>query len=81
MCRNIKNLRTPDHKPTEAELHEAALQFVRKVSGYHKPSLANRQAFDRAVDQIVLATRQLFDELVSYHPPRSSPDTPHDRIT
>lgn len=63
MCRNIKQLRFPDRPPTDEELHDAALQFVRKVSGYRKPSKANQVAFELAVDEIATATRRLFDAL------------------
>ncbi len=64
MCRNIKNLRSPDHAPRDEELQEAALQFVRKVSGYRSPSRVNQAAFDRAVAEVAQATRRLFDDLV-----------------
>ena len=63
MCRSIKKLRRPEGLPTDAELHEAALQFVRKVSGYRVPSKANEAAFNRAVDGVVVATRRLMTEL------------------
>jgi hypothetical protein len=63
MCRNIKQLRYPDRPPTDAELHDAALQFVRKVSGYRKPSRANEAAFEQAVADIAAVTRSLFDNL------------------
>lgn len=49
MCRNIKRLRHPEHAPTDQELHDAALQFVRKISGFNAPSRANQDAFDAAV--------------------------------
>lgn len=64
MCRNIKPLRLPDRAPTDDELEAAALQFVRKVTGYRKPSRANEEAFNRAVAEIAFATRGLFDRLV-----------------
>ena len=64
MCRNIKRLRYADRAPTEAELEEAALQFVRKVTGYRKPSRANAEAFEAAVAEIAGTTRRLFEELV-----------------
>lgn len=67
MCRNIRKLRQPDRAPTDAELHDAALQFVRKVSGYRQPSQANRPAFDRAVLDVAQASRALFDALGSRH--------------
>jgi hypothetical protein len=64
MCRNIRKLRQPERKPSDDELKAAALQYVRKVTGYRKPSRANQVAFDRAVADIALATRVLFDDLV-----------------
>lgn len=63
MCRNIKRLRHPDHAPTDQELHDAALQFVRKISGFHAPSKANEVAFDRAVSDVAAAGRVLFRSL------------------
>jgi hypothetical protein len=63
MCRNIKRLRHPDHVPTDTELHEAALQFVRKISGFHTPSDANRAAFDHAVHDVAAVSRVLFQSL------------------
>ncbi len=63
MCRNIKRLRHSDHAPTDAELHDAALQFVRKISGFHAPSQANRAAFDTAVREVAAAGRVLFQSL------------------
>jgi hypothetical protein len=63
MCRSIKQLRRPEGPPTDEELEAAALQFVRKVSGYRVPSRANQEAFDEAVRAIAARTRQLFDEL------------------
>ena len=64
MCRNIKKLRLPDRPPTDEELELAALQYVRKVSGYRGPSRANEEAFETAVADIAAATRKLFDNLV-----------------
>jgi len=64
MCRNIKKLRYPDRPPTDGELELAALQYVRKVTGYRKPSQANEAAFEAAIADIAAATRKLFDELV-----------------
>jgi hypothetical protein len=63
MCRNIKKLRIPEHTATEEEIRQAALQFVRKVSGYRLPSRRNQQSFDLAVDEITTATRKLLDSL------------------
>ena len=65
MCRNIKQLRRPDSSPTDEELTLAALQFVRKVSGYRVPSNVNREAFDKAVADIAVSTRLLFDALIT----------------
>lgn len=63
MCRNIRKLRQSERLPTEQELEDAALQFVRKVSGYRKPSKANERAFNSAVHDIAAVTRQLFENL------------------
>ena len=63
MCRSIKPLRMPDRKATEQEIAEAALQYVRKVSGYRKPSRANQVAFDAAVAEIARATEKLLNQL------------------
>jgi hypothetical protein len=63
MCRSIKQLRRADEPPTEAEIRAAALQFVRKVSGYRQPSRRNADAFDRAVDEITDATARLLEAL------------------
>jgi hypothetical protein len=63
MCRNIKRLRHSDHAPTDAELHDAALQFVRKISGFRTPSQGNQAAFDRAVEGVAAVSRELFTSL------------------
>ena len=63
MCRNIRRLRNPERDPADAELRDAALQFVRKISGYREPSNANREAFENAVDAVSEASRVLFDSL------------------
>jgi hypothetical protein len=63
MCRNIKRLRHQDQPPTDAELHDAALQFVRKISGFQRPSQANEEPFNRAVADIAAVSRTLFDTL------------------
>ena len=63
MCRNIKKLRFEGRQPTAEELELAALQFVRKVSGYRQPSRANEAVFDEAVAEVAKATRKLFDGL------------------
>ena len=64
MCRNIKKLRRPDGPPTDEELEAAALQFIRKVTGYRKPSRANEAGFQQAVQEVAEVTRRLFDQLV-----------------
>jgi len=63
MCRNIKKLRQPERLPTDQELNDASLQFVRKISGFHAPSQANQRTFDRAVREVARAGRKLFDSL------------------
>ena len=63
MCRNIKRLRRPEQAPTDQELHDAALQFVRKISGFNAPSRANQEAFDTAVRDVARASRVLFQFL------------------
>lgn len=63
MCRSIKKLRKPESLPTDVELHEAALQFIRKVSGMRAPSRVNQQAFDDAVAQVADVTRHMFKKL------------------
>jgi hypothetical protein len=70
MCRNIRTLHNFDPPASDEEVHDAALQYVRKISGSHKPSQANSAAFERAVDEIAAATRRLLDELVTSAPPR-----------
>ena len=64
MCRNIKQLRNVEIPATEEEIREAALQFVRKVSGYRKPSKVNQEAFERAIEENTLATQKLLDDLL-----------------
>lgn len=64
MCRNIKKLRRPGNRvPTEAELRDASLQFVRKISGYHTPSEANREIFAKTVVEIAETARKMFTQL------------------
>ncbi len=63
MCRNIKRLRRPNEAPTDQELHDAALQFVRKISGFNAPSHANELAFNTAVRDVAATARVLFDSL------------------
>ena len=64
MCRSIKKLRDRDERAGDTEIWEAALQFVRKISGYRVPSSANQEAFDNAVEEIADASRHLLDKLV-----------------
>ncbi len=71
MCRNIVPLFNLEPAVTDDEIQAAALQFVRKVSGYRQPSQANQAAFDRAVAEIAGSVRTLLDELVTTQPPRS----------
>ena len=61
MCRSIKRLRSPEGPATEQEIREAALQFVRKVSGYREPSRRNAEVFDNAVDEVATASRRLLE--------------------
>ena len=70
MCRNIKNLYNFKPPATEDEIHASSLQFVRKLSGFNRPSKANEQAFDRAVDAVAEAARQLIDSLTTTAPAR-----------
>ena len=70
MCRNIRVLHNFDPPATDEEVRDAALQFVRKVSGSTKPSQANAVAFEHAVEEIALSTRRLLDELVTSAPPK-----------
>lgn len=66
MCRNIKKLRRSDEVPSEEELQDAALQFIRKISGYHTPSRINQEVFDRAVKGVATVARNLFQQLVKH---------------
>ncbi|HEX2468738.1 MAG TPA: DUF2277 domain-containing protein [Solirubrobacterales bacterium] len=70
MCRNIRTLHNFDPPATDEEVHEAALQYVRKVSGSNKPSRANAEAFELAVNEVEAATRRLLDSLVTNAPPK-----------
>ena len=63
MCRSIKKLRRPDEPATDEEVHAAALQYVRKISGYRAPSRANEQSFNDAVTEIALASKDLLATL------------------
>ncbi|MCH7712850.1 MAG: DUF2277 domain-containing protein [Chloroflexi bacterium] len=70
MCRSIKVLRTPVGQPTDMEIREAALQFVRKISGYRHPSQANIAVFQAAVDDIASASKTLLVSLIQKAPPQ-----------
>ena len=70
MCRNIKTLHNFKPPATEAEIRASSLQFVRKLSGFTKPSKANEEIFNRAVDQVAQAAQELLDSLVTNAPPR-----------
>jgi hypothetical protein len=70
VCRNIRTLHNFEPPATEEEVREAALQYVRKISGFSKPSRANEEAFARAVDEVADASGRLLAELVTNAPPR-----------
>ena len=70
MCRNIHTLYNFEPPATDVEVRDAALQYVRKISGFTKPSKANEVAFERAVEEIAAASRQLLGELVTAAPPK-----------
>jgi hypothetical protein len=70
MCRSIKTLRILDVPAADDEVRAAALQYVRKVSGYRKPSPANEGAFSAAVDEVAAASRRLLDAVTATHPAR-----------
>lgn len=71
MCRNIKTLFNFDPPATDEEIRASALQFVRKLSGFTKPSVANGEAFDRAVENVTVVARELVDSLVTNVPARN----------
>ncbi len=70
MCRNIRNLYNFKPPATDEEIHASSLQFVRKLSGFNRPSKANEEAFNRAVAEVAHAARHLIDALVTTAPPR-----------
>jgi hypothetical protein len=70
MCRNIKTLFNFEPPATEEEIRDAALQFVRKLSGFNAPSKANREAFDTAVDEVAAVARRLFERLETAAQPK-----------
>jgi len=71
MCRNIRSLHNYEPPASASEIHDAALQYVRKISGSTRPSQANAEAFDRAVEEVALATARLLDDLVTSAPPKN----------
>jgi hypothetical protein len=71
MCRNIRPLFNFDPPTTDEEVKAAALQFVRKISGFNSPSKANAEPFHRAIDDVAAVARDLIDSLVTQSPPRS----------
>lgn len=71
MCRNIKTLYNFDPPATEQEVRASALQFVRKLSGFTRPSKANEAVFERAVDEVTIAAQRLLDSLVTNSPSRN----------
>ncbi len=73
MCRSIVTLRRPDHPASEEEIRAAALQYVRKISGYRVPSKRNQEVFEAAVDQIADASHRLLHAVTQPHTP--APDT------
>jgi hypothetical protein len=70
MCRNIRTLHNFEPPATEDEIRASALQYVRKISGFTKPSRANAEAFERAVEEVTAVTTRLLDELVTNAPPK-----------
>ena len=70
MCRNIRTLYNFEPPATDDEVRSAALQYVRKISGFTKPSAANKEAFDRAVEEVTAVSRHLLDHLVTNAPPK-----------
>jgi hypothetical protein len=71
MCRNIRTLHNFEPPATHEEIHEAALQYVRKISGATRPSQANAEAFEEAVEAVAAATHRLLDQLVTNAPPKN----------
>jgi hypothetical protein len=70
MCRNIRTLHNFEPPATEDEIRASSLQYVRKISGFTKPSQANAEAFERAVDEVAAVTTRLLDQLVTNAPPK-----------
>ena len=70
MCRNIKTLHNFEPPATDAEIRASSIQFVRKLSGFTKPSKANEEVFNQAVEEVTAAARKLIDSLITTSPPR-----------
>jgi hypothetical protein len=70
MCRNIRTLHNFEPPATDDEIRASAVQYVRKVSGFNKPSQANAEAFEQAIDEVTDVTRRLLDQLVTNAPPK-----------
>ncbi|MCM3439617.1 DUF2277 domain-containing protein [Metabacillus halosaccharovorans] len=71
MCRNIRTLFNFSPSATDEEIHAASLQYVRKISGYNKPSMANEEVFNQAVNEIAMVSRNLLNKLVTNAEPRN----------
>jgi hypothetical protein len=71
MCRNIRTLHNFDPPATDEEIRASSLQYVRKISGFNKPSQANAEAFERAVDEVADISARLLDQLVTNAPPKN----------
>jgi hypothetical protein len=78
VCRNIRLLYNLDPPATDEEIRASALQYVRKISGFGKPSAANEQAFARAVDEVAVASRRLLEALKTQSPPRKREREPEE---
>ncbi|HEX8065063.1 MAG TPA: DUF2277 domain-containing protein [Thermoleophilaceae bacterium] len=74
MCRNIRTLYNFDPPATDEEIRASAVQYVRKVSGFNKPSAANAEAFERAIDAVAAVTTELLGELTTSAPPKNRED-------
>ena len=71
MCRNIRTLFNFDPPATDEEIHAAAIQYIRKITGYNKPSKANEDAFNQAVNEVAMITKNLLDTLETSAEPRN----------
>jgi hypothetical protein len=81
MCRSIETLYNVEPPPTQDEVEAAALQYVRKISGFRKPSLANEEAFERAVNAVAAASARLVSELTTSAPPRERVSSRRERAS